>query len=75
MAIIIIIFAKTLRSCGSLITLMMEAVRTSETSLYFNETIWPYIPDTCHLNIEPAAGDDADLASYTSDYHNLSHWN
>jgi hypothetical protein len=28
---------------------MNEAVRTSETSAYFNETILRYIPDGCHL--------------------------
>jgi hypothetical protein len=25
---------------------MMQAVRTSETSVYFNETKWYYIPDS-----------------------------
>jgi hypothetical protein len=33
-----------------MITLMMEAVHTSETSVYFNETIWRYIPEGCHLH-------------------------
>jgi hypothetical protein len=28
---------------------MMEAVRTSETSVYFNETTWRYIPEDYHL--------------------------
>jgi hypothetical protein len=32
----------------SIIALMMEAVRTSETSLYF-EPIRRYIPEGCHL--------------------------
>jgi hypothetical protein len=27
----------------------MEAVRTSETSVYFNETTWRYIPEGCYL--------------------------
>jgi hypothetical protein len=35
----------------SIIALMMEAVRTSETSLYFNETIRRYIPEGCHFLI------------------------
>jgi hypothetical protein len=30
---------------------MMEAVRTSETSVYFNETTRPYIPESCHLHV------------------------
>jgi hypothetical protein len=34
---------------GCIIALMMEAVCTSETSIYFNETTWHYIPDGCHL--------------------------
>jgi hypothetical protein len=25
--------------------LMMKAVRTTETSVYFNEITWPYIPE------------------------------
>jgi hypothetical protein len=28
---------------------MMEAVRTSETSVYFNETTWRYILEGSHL--------------------------
>jgi hypothetical protein len=31
--------------------LMMEAVRTSETSVYFNETTGRYIPESCHLQV------------------------
>jgi hypothetical protein len=31
---------------------MMDAVRTSETSVYFNEAIWRNIPEGCHLQIE-----------------------
>jgi hypothetical protein len=35
--------------CGAvqctLLTLIMEAVRTSETSVYFNETTWRYISE------------------------------
>jgi hypothetical protein len=34
----------------SIITLMMEAERTSETSVYFKETTWCYIPESCHLS-------------------------
>jgi hypothetical protein len=30
---------------------MMEAVRTSETSVYFNETTWRYIPEGSNLQI------------------------
>jgi hypothetical protein len=29
---------------------MMEVVRTSETSVYFNETTWCYIPEHCHVH-------------------------
>jgi hypothetical protein len=31
-------------------TLIMEAVRTSETSVYFNETTRRYNPEGCHLH-------------------------
>jgi hypothetical protein len=30
-------------------SLMMEAVHTSETSVYFNNSAWRYIPQSCHL--------------------------
>jgi hypothetical protein len=33
-----------------LITLIMEAVHTSETSVYFNETTHHYIPEDCYLH-------------------------
>jgi hypothetical protein len=29
---------------------MLEAVYTSETSVYFNKTTWHYIPEGCHLH-------------------------
>jgi hypothetical protein len=29
---------------------MMEAVRTSETSVYSNETTWRYIPEGSHIH-------------------------
>jgi hypothetical protein len=32
---------------GELITLIMETVRTSETSVYSNETTLRYIPEDC----------------------------
>jgi hypothetical protein len=32
-------------ACGFLITLMMDAASTSETSIYFNETTYHYIPE------------------------------
>jgi hypothetical protein len=35
------------------ITLMKEAVRTFETSVYFNESTRRYIPKTCHLQHVP----------------------
>jgi hypothetical protein len=38
-----------LRYGAMAIALMMEAVRTSETSVYFNDTTWPIIPKGCHL--------------------------
>jgi hypothetical protein len=31
--------------------LMMEAVCTSQTSINFNETVWCYIPEGCHLHV------------------------
>jgi hypothetical protein len=34
-----------------LIDLMMEAARSSETSIYFFETTWRHIPEGCHLHI------------------------
>jgi hypothetical protein len=30
--------------------MIMEAVRTSETSVYFNGTTWCYIPESCSLH-------------------------
>jgi hypothetical protein len=36
----------------SLVVLMMEAVRTSEMSVYSNETTWSYIPEDSKLNIK-----------------------
>jgi hypothetical protein len=39
--------------CLGCITLLMEAVRTSETSVYFHETTRHYIPESCHPQ-EPA---------------------
>jgi hypothetical protein len=35
---------------GLFIALMMEAVRTSETSVNFNVTTWPYIPEDSKLH-------------------------
>jgi hypothetical protein len=34
---------------GLFIVLMMEAVCTSETSVYFHKTTCHYIPESCHL--------------------------
>jgi hypothetical protein len=34
-----------------IITLMMDAVHTSETSVYFNETTRRYIAESYHLHI------------------------
>jgi hypothetical protein len=31
------------------IVVKVTAVRTAETSVYFNETIWRYIPEGCHF--------------------------
>jgi hypothetical protein len=33
---------------GMIIAFIMEAVCTSETSVYFNATTWHYIPESCH---------------------------
>jgi hypothetical protein len=30
--------------------LVMEVVRTSETLVYFNETTYHYIPESCHFH-------------------------
>jgi len=38
------------RACSLLEVLMMEAVRTSETSVYFHETTRRYVPESCHLH-------------------------
>jgi hypothetical protein len=46
-----------------MIALMMKAVRTSETSVYFNETTLRYIPEGCHTSIS---------ISRTS--HRIGHW-
>jgi hypothetical protein len=35
--------------CGFLITLMMEAARTSETLVNFYQTTWRYNPENSHL--------------------------
>jgi hypothetical protein len=37
---------------GSIIALMMDAVRTPETSVYFNETTSLYMPEGCHLHFD-----------------------
>jgi hypothetical protein len=38
------------QSDESLNTLVMGAVHTSETSVYFYETIWRYTAEDCHLH-------------------------
>jgi hypothetical protein len=35
---------------ASIITLMTEAVRNSETSVFFEETTQRHIPEGCHLH-------------------------
>jgi hypothetical protein len=37
-------------SLAIIIALMMEAVCTSEKSVYFNKTAWHCIPKSCNLN-------------------------
>jgi hypothetical protein len=37
-------------ACSWFIALMMEAVHTSETLVYFNKTAWRYNPQRYHLN-------------------------
>jgi hypothetical protein len=34
----------------SIVIALMEVLRTSETSIYFNETTRRYIPESCHLH-------------------------
>jgi hypothetical protein len=38
----------------SLIALMMEAMGTSETSVYFNEATQHYTPEGCHIHVSKA---------------------
>jgi hypothetical protein len=38
------------RTAAIVIAVMMEVVRTSETSVYFNETAWCNIPEGHHLH-------------------------
>jgi hypothetical protein len=40
---------------ASTIALMTGAERISETSVYFNETTEPYIPEGCHLHTRSPA--------------------
>jgi hypothetical protein len=35
---------------ASIIRAMMEAVHTSDMSVYFNKTTWRYIQESCHLH-------------------------
>jgi hypothetical protein len=37
---------------GLFIALIIEAVHTSETSVYFNETTWRYVPEGCLLHTD-----------------------
>jgi hypothetical protein len=37
-------------TASTIITLMMEAVHTSQTFVYFTETTWCYIPEGNHLH-------------------------
>jgi hypothetical protein len=61
--------------CASIMRaiVMLEGVRTSETSVYFNETIWRYIPKDCHLHIHrrETLKSHAVFQQYTAYYHNL----
>jgi hypothetical protein len=41
------------RTASIIKDLMMEAVRTSETSVYFNKTARRYIPEGSNLHIRP----------------------
>jgi hypothetical protein len=43
--------ASIIRVINAIITLMMDAAHTSETSVYFNETTRRYIPEGYHLHI------------------------
>jgi hypothetical protein len=42
--------ARRFRGTYCLTALVMEAVRTSETSIYFNETTLRYIPEDSHIH-------------------------
>jgi hypothetical protein len=33
----------------AIIALIMNAIGTSETSVYFHDTTWHYIPENCHI--------------------------
>jgi hypothetical protein len=52
--------------CGLFIALMMmmEAVCTSKMSVYFNETAWRYIPESCHLQMETSLYSHSQGAAY-----------
>jgi hypothetical protein len=45
--------ASYLFALGSLIALMMEAARTSETSVDIGMTTWQYIPEDSELETKP----------------------
>jgi hypothetical protein len=51
--------------------LMMEAVRTSETSVYFNETTRRFISEGCHLHIRRRENLKSHVTVY--DYPNCEH--
>jgi hypothetical protein len=36
----------------AMVTLMVEAVRISETSVYFYETTWHNVPEGCHFHLQ-----------------------
>jgi hypothetical protein len=46
-----IILATSFLFCVRFHTLMMEAVRTSEMSVYSNETTWRYIPEGSNIRL------------------------
>jgi hypothetical protein len=53
-------------------TLMMEAVCTSEMSVYFYDTTWHHVPKGCHLNV---AFVHLHVLSVATEFSEICYWN
>jgi hypothetical protein len=56
---------------ASIIVLMMEAVRTSETSVNFNVTTWRYIPEDSKLHTRHRESLKSHMAETVSDIERM----